>query len=252
LKKVTSKTLIKVRNLNPNIELEEQIERYVNGELNQDEVDTLWTQLIREPYYAEYLKTVANVSHIINSSKVHKLETEEIRSTNVWYAFAASVILVIGLMATMLIYQDASVNQFDALANLEMHNVRSSSISADEVEAGIQHGIGLAVTGNTREAISHLSDLHDKVNREDVRSDIRLNIGIIQYNSALYEEARNTFQSITENSSDDKLMMEKALWYQANTYLKLGSVEEARTIIRQVHEIDGAYRRIAATYLSHL
>jgi tetratricopeptide (TPR) repeat protein len=244
--------LIKVRNLNPNIELEQQIDRYVSGELNQDQVDELWTQLIQEPYYAEYLKTVANISHIISSSKIRKIETEEIRSTNVWYAFAATVVLVIGLMSTMLFYKDASVNHFDAMSSLEMHNVRSTVISADEVEAGIQHGIGLAVTGNTEQAITHLSDLYEKVSRADVRSDIQLNIGIIQYNSSRYEEAKNTFQLITETSSDDKLMMEKALWYQANTYLKLGAVDEAKQIIRQVHDIDGAYRRIAATYLANL
>lgn len=239
-------------NLNPNIELEQQIDRYVSGELNQDQVDELWTQLIQEPYYAEYLKTVANISHIISSSKMRKVDTQEIRSTNVWYAFAATVVLVIGLMSTMLIYKDASVNRFDAMSNLEMHNVRSSVISADEVEAGIQHGIGLAVTGNTDQAITHLSDLYEKVSLADVRSDIQLNIGIIQYNSSRYEEAKNTFQLITETSSDDKLMMEKALWYKANTYLKLGSVEEAKHLIRQVHDIDGAYRRIAGTYLANL
>jgi tetratricopeptide (TPR) repeat protein len=241
-----------VRNLNPNIELEQQIDRYVSGELNQDQVDELWTQLIQEPYYAEYLKTVANISHIISSSKIRKVDTQEIRSTNVWYAFAATVVLVIGLMSTMLIYKDASVNRFDAMSNLEMHNVRSTVISADEVEAGIQHGIGLAVTGNTDQAITHLSDLYEKVSLADVRSDIQLNIGIIQYNSSRFEEAKNTFQLITETNSDDKLMMEKALWYKANTYLKLGSVEEAKHLIRQVHDIDGAYRRIAATYLANL
>jgi tetratricopeptide (TPR) repeat protein len=241
-----------VRNLNPNIELEQQIDRYVSGELNQDQVDELWTQLIQEPYYAEYLKTVANISHIISSSKIRKVDTQEIRSTNVWYAFAATVVLVIGLMSTMLIYKDASVNRFDAMSNLEMHNVRSTVISADEVEAGIQHGIGLAVTGNTDQAITHLADLYEKVSLADVRSDIQLNIGIIQYNSSRYEEAKNTFQLITETSIDDKLMMEKALWYKANTYLKLGSVEEAKHLIRQVHDIDGAYRRIAATYLANL
>lgn len=241
-----------MRNIQPNIELEEQIDRYVSGELNQDQVDELWTQLIQEPYYAEYLKTVANISHIISSSKIRKVETEEIRSTNAWYAFAAAVVLVIGLMSTMLIYKDASVNHFDAMSSLEMHNVRSSVISADEVEAGIQHGIGLAVTGNTDQAITHLSDLYEKVNRADVRSDIQLNIGIIQYNSSRFEEAQNTFRLITETSSDDKLMMEKALWYKANTHLKLGSVDEAKQIIRQVYDIDGAYRRIAATYLSNL
>lgn len=241
-----------MRNLNPNIELEQQIDRYVSGELNQDQVDELWTQLIQEPYYAEYLKTVANVSHIISSSKIRKVDIQEIRSTNVWYAFAATVVLVIGLMSTMLIYKDASVNRFDAMSNLEMHNVRSTVISADEVEAGIQHGIGLAVTGNTDQAITHLSDLYEKVSLADVRSDIQLNIGIIQYNSSRYEEAKNTFQLITETSTEDKLMMEKALWYKANTYLKLGSVEEAKQLIRQVHGIDGAYRRIAATYLANL
>jgi tetratricopeptide (TPR) repeat protein len=244
--------LIKVRTINPNIELEHQIDRYVNGELNQDQIDELWTQLIQEPYYAEYLKTVANVSHIINSSKIRKVEIEQNHSTNVWYAFAATVVLVIGLMSTMLFYKDASVNQFDALGSLEIHNVRSSVISADEVEAGIQHGIGLAVTGNTDQAIQHLSDLYQKVERADIRSDIQLNIGIIQYNSSRYEEARDTFRFITENSGDDRLMLEKALWYKANTYIKLGSVDEAKEIIRKVHDIDGAYRRIAATYLSHL
>lgn len=241
-----------MRNLNPNIELEQQIDRYVSGELNQDQVDELWTQLIQEPYYAEYLKTVANISHIISSSKIRKVEIQEIRSTNVWYAFAATVVLVIGLMSTMLIYKDASVNRFDAMSSLEMHNVRSTVISADEVEAGIQHGIGLAVTGNTDQAITHLSDLYEKVSLADVRSDIQLNIGIIQYNSSRYEEAKNTFQLITDTNSDDKLMMEKALWYKANTFLKLGSVEEAKQLIRQVHDIDGAYRRIAATYLANL
>lgn len=44
-----------------NKELEERINQYVNGNLTETEIDRLWSDLIQDGHYLEYLKTIANL-----------------------------------------------------------------------------------------------------------------------------------------------------------------------------------------------
>lgn len=42
-------------------ELQLQIERYIEGLLTQEEIESLWDDLIDKPEYREYLETLANL-----------------------------------------------------------------------------------------------------------------------------------------------------------------------------------------------
>ncbi|MEX0648901.1 MAG: hypothetical protein WEA56_11155 [Balneolaceae bacterium] len=42
-------------------DIEERIVRYVNGNLSEMEIDKLWSDLIRDGHYLDYLKTIANL-----------------------------------------------------------------------------------------------------------------------------------------------------------------------------------------------
>lgn len=47
-------------------ELEERIVQYVNGKLSQPEIDKLWSDLITDGHYIEYLKTIASLQRTGN------------------------------------------------------------------------------------------------------------------------------------------------------------------------------------------
>lgn len=50
-------------------ELEERIVQYVNGRLSEPEIDELWSELITDGHYIEYLKTIASLQRTSKRSK---------------------------------------------------------------------------------------------------------------------------------------------------------------------------------------
>ena len=57
--------------------LEEKIDRYVNGQLSQEEVDELWAELIQDGYHLDYLKTVANLKEVVKKKKERRKDREK-------------------------------------------------------------------------------------------------------------------------------------------------------------------------------
>lgn len=42
-------------------DLAEKVDRYINGQLSEKEIDNLWADLIQNENYMDYLKTVASL-----------------------------------------------------------------------------------------------------------------------------------------------------------------------------------------------
>lgn len=48
-------------------QLQLRIERYIEGQLTPDEIESLWDELIDKPDYREYLETLANLKRTSRS-----------------------------------------------------------------------------------------------------------------------------------------------------------------------------------------
>jgi hypothetical protein len=55
-------------------EIENAIECYVHGRLNEDEIEGLWIELIQNSEYLDYLKTYAALSSLRRRQRLHQTE----------------------------------------------------------------------------------------------------------------------------------------------------------------------------------
>lgn len=262
-----------------NADLEERIDRYVKGELDQQEVDRLWADLVKEPEYLDYLRTVANLQHIVREEaagyKTMAGETPEHETTQqqasvheapasaaarvgmkkVWLSTAAAVVLTVSILGLLLWFTPGGEgnDEIGPLASLELHNVRSAVEPGMEMEARLQESITEAARGNTGQALELLEQMQAELAEDDpFLADVHLNKGIIFYNDGRMDRAGEAFRAVIERRTEDPLMEEKAWWYLGNVHLQLGEQQQAVEAIREAYEINGAYRRITERYLQEL
>src|SRR5690625_6677621 len=87
-------------------------------------------------------------------------------------------------------------------------------------------------------------------NRDNYRrSQLTLNAGSILYNNSSYTEAAGRFERIVNEEIGDLLIQERAWWYLGNTYFQLNRMDEALQAFRRAYELNGAYSRVAESYL---
>lgn len=233
-------------------ELEEKIDQYINGQLSAQEVDDLWVELIQDDYHLDYLKSAANLKAVVERKREEKRAKQK---RKYWYYAAAAVIallvVVLGVMNISL-QSDVSV---EPVAQVELEYYRSGDgaiDSSDESEV-IRSAITLANTGRVNEAISLLSSELESASDPNWIAKLSLNLGSLYYNEANYDEAISYFQNVVQHEEYvDVLMVEKAYWYIGNAYFHMDRLAEAQTNIEQAYELNGAYRRVAKSYLNAL
>ncbi|MEL7832546.1 tetratricopeptide repeat protein [Fodinibius sp. N2] len=236
-------------------ELEEKIDQYVNGQLSAQEVDELWAELIQDGYHLDYLKSVANLKAVV---KQRREEQKRTSARKYWYYAAAAVIaLLIGVLAFMNI-NNQQQSAIQPISSIELDYYRSgdgtitSQTSDKEV---IQNAIRLANTGRDAEAISLLQNELNKATQPEWIAELSLNIGSLYYNQGAYNEAIAYYKQVIEHQENDQvdaLMLEKAYWYIGNAHFHLDQLVDARANIEKAYELNGAYRRVAKSYLNAL
>lgn len=236
---------------NRNNELEEKIDQYVNGQLSQDEVDELWSQLIQDGEKLDYLKTVANTKAVLESEN-EKARVFSLKKT--WaYAAAAVVVLLIGVL-TVLNYPAFETESVKPIASIELDYYRSEEGVATERPGAevLKNALALANRGNTNEAITMLKQALQNANNPSVAAELKLNIGSLYYNNGDYQQAIQNFEDVIEKKQVDILTREKGYWYLGNAYFQLNQLDKARQAIENAYELNGAYRRVAKHYLDAL
>lgn len=235
-------------------ELEAKIDLYINGQLSTEEIEELWAELIQDDYHLDYLKSVANLKAVIEKEKAK--ETRKARIRQYWsYAAAAVLALTIGVL-TVLNYS-GSMNGVDIqpVQNIELDYYRSSEGTLENSGNAtvIRNAISLANSGNFDEAVSLLKG--ELQNAEDPQwiAKLNLNLGSLFYNEGRYSESIGFYDEvISRKESVDILMLEKAYWYSGNAYFQLDRLAEARQHIESAYSLNGAYRRVAKSYLDAL
>lgn len=236
-----------------NKDLERRIDLYVNGRLNADQTDELWAELVQDEYYLDYMKSVANVKAIIDRQKSEK-PTSKIYSFQrvAQYATAAAVILIIGLVGFMNLNpsSDFGVNPVDQIG---LDNVRDGNGVPEMVtNEVIREAIRLATEGEVEQAISLLQTELDVVEAPQLKAEIALSLGSIQYNNGNYDSSIENFELVVEQPDIEVLTLEKGYWFLGNTYFQLDRLDEAKQAFNKAYELDGAYRTVAETYVKAL
>lgn len=234
-------------------DLESRIDQYVNGQLSPQEIDELWTELIRDGYHLEYLKTVANVKSVIEKKREQKHEQQ--KKQYVYYAAAAVVALLIAVLSVITVTDIGTQTALQPVQTIELDYYRSGegALTSDEQDRVIREAITLANTGRINEAIAVLKEELGRASEPEWISKLSLNLGSLLYNQGEYEESIPYYDNVIAHKDDiDVLMLEKAYWYIGNAYFQLNQLAEARTYIEKAYELDGAYRRVTKSYLDAL
>ncbi len=243
--------------------IHEQVDKFLDGDLSEKEIDRLWAKLIQNPDALDYLETKATLRKM---SIEGRYETEKqtnngsIKSINesgknrvaayASYLIAASV-LIVGITFS---YNTLSDSDFDieAIAVIEYETERSSESMTSEFESMLNTAISLSADGYSDQAIMALHDAYDANLSDSQKQELLMLEGTIYYNAGNFNEALSSFKELTESDNIDILEYEKAVWYKANSYIQLGDYDLAKQHLTTVVQLDGAFSRVAGNILDKM
>jgi tetratricopeptide (TPR) repeat protein len=233
-------------------ELEEKIDRYVNGQLSAQEVDELWAELIQDGYHLDYLKSVANLKAVIERKREKQKSTTKERY---WYYAAAAVIAFLIAVVGVMNISTQQQSSVEPVSSIELDYYRSGdgTIASSSDKEVIRNAIELANTGRENEAISLLASELENASEPGWIAELSLNLGSLHYNNGNYNKAIEHYERVVAHKDNvDVLMLEKAYWYIGNAHFHLDQLVDARMNIEKAYELNGAYRRVAQSYLNAL
>ena len=236
-------------NRNEKLEIEEKIDRYVNGELSQEEIEDLWVELIQDDEYVDYLETTANLKEATGKGASKR------NSGRGWiYAAAASLILLVAVMGTLQFgFFESSGEQIKPVEDIELDYYRSSedATTITDREQIIRNALNLFNEGRFDEAINLLESERNKATEAEWIAKLNLTMGTLFYNTDKFNNAAFYFNDIINNYKDQvsTLTLEKAYWYLGNSYFQLDMLAEAEAAMQKAYELNGAYSRVAKSYL---
>lgn len=233
-------------------EIEEQIEKYLDGELSANEIDGLWTELIQDDYYYDYLKTAASLKGL-SEKKRNKNNILNMGGVKQTY-LAAAVVIIAATLVLFNIGQDVGVNSVSPVSSIELDYYRSAEgmVLENEFNELLISAISAANRGEVNSAISIIEDRLEQVSDPATRQELLVTAGSIFYNSGNYSQAVVKFEEGIAYQSDDVLLVERNYWYLGNTYFQLNRIEEAKSALESAYNMNGAYSRIAESYLKAL
>lgn len=231
--------------------IEEKIDQYINGQLNQEEIDELWAELIQDGYHLDYLKTVANLKEAVKKRK----QRQKVRRMRRYWSYAAAAVLAltIGIIGVFNLTDVSSDVTVQPIQSIELDYYRSSegTINDDANNRIIRDAITLANSGEFDQATSLLSNELQKAEEPQWIAELNLNLGSLYYNEGNYQQSVGYFKEVVDReASVDVLTVEKAYWYLGNAYFQLDELDQAKQNIEKAYALNGAYRRVAQSYLN--
>lgn len=244
-------------------DIEKQVDRFLDGDLSESEIDALWAKLIQDLDALDYLETKATLRKMsiegrhdsaVNNNKSYVKHLKDSRKNKVAayasYLIAASV-LIVGITFS---YNTLSDSDFDieAIAVIEYETERSSESMSSEFESTLNSAISLSADGQADEAIMTLHEAYNNGLTDAQKHELMMLEGTIYYNAGNYNSALASFKELTTAENIDVLEYEKAVWYKANSYIQLGNYDLAREHLTTVVQLDGAFSRVANNLLEKM
>ena len=238
-----------------------QIDRYVNGEMVDDELQ-LFEERMRE--HAELAQQVHAHRDILEGMEYHfmqelkeqlALSDQVKKKINVRRVLqiAATVLLIAGLAAVAYFYlqpldpQQTFLSYFEPYPNTLTQTSRGEAAAA---AAERKQAMQYYESGDFPRAATALTGLLASDSIEGSRTALMFYRGISYLGSEQTEQAITDLNTVAQNA--DSLLAEPATWYLGLGYLRAGQVAQAKEILTQLRDVGGDYAVQAAKLLEEL
>lgn len=238
---------------NRNRILDKRIEEYVDGKLTSGEIDELWAELINNEYYLDYMKTAASLKKIAEDRQKDANREKEDSRKRVWISAAAAVLIIVSSIA-MFNLSTGTSEMIAPISSIELDYYRSSDgMATEQIESDVvRRAISTANTGEIAAALNLLNNELEKTTTGYERAEILITSGSILYNSGQFADAISSFEAVVDLNYDDIMLRERNYWYLGNAYFQMNMLDEAKVTLEKAFELNGAYSRVAQSYLRAL
>ncbi len=238
-----------------------QIDRYVSGEMVDDERDTFEERMREHAGLAQQVHLHRDIMsgmefHFAQQLKeqlaLSDIEKKKFDFGLVW-KIAAAVLLVAGLGATAYYYlprtadtQQLFAAHFEAYPNTLTQRVRSEPASQ---EAGLPAAMQYYEAGQYAQAVTQFDAL---LTADSVENPLAVVFyrGVSYLGSDQATQAIADFEEVTQQA--DTLLTEPATWYLGLSYLKAKQTAQARQIFIALRDQGGDYAKPAADLLEEI
>jgi len=238
---------------NRNKDLENRIEQYIDGKLTAQQVDELWAELINNEYYLDYMKSAANLKKIAEEREIETKQPKENSRKHVMLSAAAAILLMIGSAFIFNLSTETS-EMVKPISSIELDYYRSADGAATEQAESdvVRRAISTANSGEVAAALNILNSELENTNSNYERAELLITSGSILYNTGEFSEAIERFESALNLEHSDMMLLERNYWYLGNAYFQVNQLDEAKVALEKAFELNGAYSRVAQSYLRAL
>lgn len=245
----------------------EQIERYINGALTEQEIDDLWTEFLKNRELHDYFITELHFQNLRKKGGHRSREnrkdgdkaTERSAIYHIWIYAMATVILVV---AALQLFQISS-RQEEELVLLSLPEIDRSEMAGAAIYRSAEHtpppaeivlnqGLVYVYENDLSLAIETFQELLQRELTGDQESRTRLNLGILFYNEGEYQKSLENFHQVAGIGEGEAGVIEKGWWYSGHSQLQLGSAEDATEAFGQVARLNGRFQGEAQRLLERL
>lgn len=238
-----------------NTDIKKQIDAYIKGLLNEEQILELWAQFAQNPSLLEDLELEIGIKKIIEEASTTGEPSLKIAKKLsmplpvwTWHAAAAAVILVIALVQLFGIPPKTELQQFvlntvpaDQIETADA--VRSKEVTLSIADSLLNLGFNAFINGNNTEALSLYNEVIDKYDTEPYGSKAYLNKGILLYNTAEYDSSISAFEKALIRAENSRMIQEKAYWFMGNALINVEKLEEALIAIQNTYALNGIFRK---------
>lgn len=253
------------------------IDRYIRGDLNHTEIDSLWEKFLETPEYFDWFETELhlrkfaqeqngngngngnpgsplNLNQSPNGS--NKIGLTGSSYGNWILGVAAIVILAFGVRFFLTdpgpAAYDFTIDRIDYIELAGADITRSDIQSTEESEVVLNQGIALAYNGDEMQAAEMFKSVLNQSSDQGLLSRAGMNIGIVYYNMGKYTEAAVHFENAASYGNISSFFEEKALWFLGNAYLNMNQMQKASEALHRVKGFGGRYETDAAAFLQRM
>ncbi|UCH15779.1 MAG: hypothetical protein JSV22_07380 [Bacteroidales bacterium] len=250
-----------------NLNFDEFIERYLDGEMGADEKIWFEKELEANPKLQKELELRRNVNSALKEKEVMELrgqleeiyESTEQQETVVKKATAiinrkllvlvsAVLILIVGSLIVLLLKSDSLTEKEIYAMYYQPYEATLNFRSADaDIDTDLRNAMQYYENKDFRNALV----LFEKIlSEDDSRIGLNLYSGISHMEMKEFENANTKFQKIIDHNYN--LYIEQAEWYLGFCYLMTDNTEKATMQFREIAEKDGYYSPKAIEILKRM
>ncbi len=231
---------------------QEKIDLYVKGKLDQDDIDSFWIEIAKEPELLEQVKTEYAI-HQLLAKKQKKANVHTLSTDRIWYGAAAAAVLLVVMLQFL---GNGDMNYPFNTIELNQKQIEGSEIYRNSDQSNFADSLLMlsaqAITDfELAPAEAYILQITPEMDSL-IYAKARFNRGLIYFIRKDFETASTDFKQTLEFAGSDELFSEKAYWFLANIEVREGRLEEARSYANQTINLDGVYKEDAQRMLSYL